>query len=234
VERKDVGLTLKVKPQISANGTVKLTIYQEVSAVDKMIASLEIRRNLAVGSTPIIVMMESANGVLDSRKIMTSSKRIQSMIYGGGEDGDMNVSLGATWTSAGPEMMFVRQFSLTSARAAGFECPLDGVFSNVKDPEGFRSDTQLSRRLGFRGRTVIHPNQIEDANLIYTPTAAQIEYYTRVVEAYQEALTRGIASTTVDGKLVDLAMSKTAQRLLDHVKAIEDMESITGFVRKKS
>jgi len=210
----------------------KMDSLEEVSAVDKMIASLEIRRNLAVGSTPIIVMMESANGVLDSRKIMTSSKRIQSMIYGGGEDGDMNVSLGATWTSAGPEMMFVRQFSLTSARAAGFECPLDGVFSNVKDPEGFRSDTQLSRRLGFRGRTVIHPNQIEDANLIYTPTAAQIEYYTRVVEAYQEALTRGIASTTVDGKLVDLAMSKTAQRLLDHVKAIEDMESITGFVRK--
>jgi citrate lyase subunit beta / citryl-CoA lyase len=212
----------------------KMDSLEEVSAVDKMIASLEIRRNLAVGSTPIIVMMESANGVLDSRKIMTSSKRIQSMIYGGGEDGDMNVSLGATWTSAGPEMMFVRQFSLTSARAAGFECPLDGVFSNVKDPEGFRSDTQLSRRLGFRGRTVIHPNQIEDANLIYTPTAAQIEYYTRVVEAYQEALTRGVASTTVDGKLVDLAMSKTAQRLLDHVKAIEDMESITGFVRKKS
>jgi citrate lyase subunit beta/citryl-CoA lyase len=212
----------------------KMDSLEEVSAVDKMIASLEIRRNLAVGSTPIIVMMESANGVLDSRKIMTSSKRIQSMIYGGGEDGDMNVSLGATWTSAGPEMMFVRQFSLTSARAAGFECPLDGVFSNVKDPEGFRSDTQLSRRLGFRGRTVIHPNQIEDANLIYTPTVAQIEYYTRVVQAYQEALTRGVASTTVDGKLVDLAMSKTAQRLLDHVKAIEDMESITGFVRKKS
>jgi len=210
----------------------KMDSLEEVSAVDKMIASLEIRRNLAVGSTPIIVMMESANGVLDSRKIMTSSKRIQSMIYGGGEDGDMNVSLGATWTSAGPEMMFVRQFSITSARAAGFECPLDGVFSNVKDPEGFRSDTQLSRRLGFRGRTVIHPNQIEDANLIYTPTVAQIEYYTRVVEAYQEALTRGVASTTVDGKLVDLAMSKTAQRLLDHVKAIEDMESITGFVRK--
>jgi citrate lyase subunit beta/citryl-CoA lyase len=211
----------------------KMDSLEEVSAVDKMIASLEIRRNLAVGSTPIIVMMESANGVLDSRKIMTSSKRIQSMIYGGGEDGDMNVSLGATWTSAGPEMMFVRQFSVTSARAAGFECPLDGVFSNVKDPEGFRSDTQLSRRLGFRGRTVIHPNQIEDANLIYTPTVAQIDYYTRVVEAYQEALTRGVASTTVDGKLVDLAMSKTAQRLLDHVKAIEDMESITGFVRKK-
>jgi citrate lyase subunit beta/citryl-CoA lyase len=144
----------------------------------------------------------------------------------------MNVSLGATWTSEGPEMTFVRQFSLVSARAAGFDCPLDGVFANVRDPEGFRSDTQLSRRLGYRGRTVIHPNQIEDANNIYTPTAAQVDYYTRVVNAYQEALTRGVASTTVDGKLVDLAMSKTAQRLLDHMAAIKNIEAITGFVGK--
>lgn len=205
----------------------------DVQAVDRLIASVEIARGIQVGSTPIIVMMESANGVLDSRAIMTSSPRIESMIYGGGEDGDMNVSLGATWTSEGPEMMFVRQFSLVSARAAGFECPLDGVFSNIRDPEGFRSDTQLSRRLGFRGRTVIHPNQIADANTIYTPTQAQIEYYSRVVAAYEEALTRGVASTTVDGKLVDLAMAKTAQRLLDHVAAINQIEAITGFTQKK-
>jgi len=226
-----------VEALVGAKGLVgfivpKMDSLEDVSTVDKMITSLEIRRNLVIGSTPIIVMMESANGVLDSRKIMTSSKRIETMIYGGGEDGDMNVSLGATWTSDGPEMMFVRQFSLVSARAAGFDCPLDGVFSNIRDQEGFRKDTQLSRRLGFRGRTVIHPNQIEDANLIYTPTLAQIDYYTRVVQAYQEALTRGVASTTVDGKLVDLAMSKTAQRLLDHVEAIKNIESITGFVRK--
>ncbi|SMC30246.1 HpcH/HpaI aldolase/citrate lyase family protein [Polynucleobacter kasalickyi] len=210
----------------------KMDSLADVNTVDKLMASLEIRRGLTVGSTPIIVMMESAGGVLDSRAIMTSSPRIQTMIYGGGEDGDMNVSLGATWTSPGPEMMFVRQFSLVSARAANFDCPLDGVFANVKDPEGFRSDTQLSKRLGYRGRTVIHPNQIEDANNIYTPTAAQIEYYSRVVNAYQEALTRGVASTTVDGKLVDLAMSKTAQRLLDHVAAIKNIEAITGFVGK--
>jgi len=228
-----------VEALVGAKGLVgfivpKMDSLEEVSAVDKLIASVEIRRQLPVGSTPIIVMMESAGGVLDSRKIMTSSKRIQSMIYGGGEDGDMNVSLGATWTSEGPEMMFVRQFSLVSARAAGFDCPLDGVFANVRDPEGFRRDTQLSRNLGFRGRTVIHPNQIADANLIYTPTAAQVEYYSRVVQAYQEALTRGVASTTVDGKLVDLAMAKTAQRLLDHMQAIENIESITGFDRKAS
>ena len=196
--------------------------------VDRLITSVEIAKGIPIGSTPIIVMIESANGVLDSRAVMRAAKRTQTMIYGGGEDGDMNVSLGATWTSEGPEMMFVRQFALVSARAADFDCPLDGVFSNVQDPEGFRRDTMLSRRLGFRGRTVIHPNQIEDANRIYTPSKEQIEYYGRVIEAFNLALTKGVASTTVDGKLVDVAMAKTAQRLLDHVAAIRELEALTG------
>jgi citrate lyase subunit beta/citryl-CoA lyase len=192
----------------------------DVHAIDRMIASIEIRKGLAPGSTPIIVMIESASGVLSSREIVTAAKRIESMIYAGGEDGDMNVSLGATWTSEGPEMMFVRQYSFVAARAADIACPLDGVYSNVRDLDGFRRDTTLSKRLGFRGRTVIHPTQIEAANEIYTPSAREIDYARRVIEGYEAALKRGTASTTVDGKLVDVAMAKTAQRVLDLVDSI--------------
>ena len=83
----------------------------------------------------------------------------------------------------------------------------------------------LSRRLGYRGRTVIHPSQIDAANEIYTPTAAEADYATRVIAAYQEALTRGAGSTTVDGKLVDIAMAKTAQNLLDLVATINSRKS---------
>jgi citrate lyase subunit beta/citryl-CoA lyase len=192
----------------------------DVHAIDRMISSIEIRKGLTPGSTPIIVMIESASGVLSSREIVTAAKRIESMIYAGGEDGDMNVSLGATWTSEGPEMMFVRQYSFVAARAADIACPLDGVYSNVRDLEGFRRDTTLSKRLGFRGRTVIHPTQIEAANEIYTPSAKEIDYARRVIEGYEAALRRGTASTTVDGKLVDVAMAKTAQRVLDLVDSI--------------
>lgn len=206
----------------------KVDTPEESAAMDLMVASVETRRGLAVGSTPVIAMIETANGTLDARDIFKIAPRIESAIYAGGEDGDMNTSLGATWTSAGPEMMFVRQMSLTAMRAANFECPLDGVYSNVRDAEGFRSDTELSRRLGFRGRPAIHPNQIEMANEIYTPTRAQVDYYTRVVEAYKEALTRGTASTTVDGKLVDVAMYNTAKRLLDHMESIKQLEALIG------
>lgn len=206
----------------------KVDSVEDSAAMDRMIASVEIRRGLKVGSTPVIAMIESANGVLDARGIFRIAPRIETAVYAGGEDGDMNTSLGATWTSAGPEMMFVRQATLTAMRAVNYECPLDGVYSNVRDAEGFRSDTELSRRLGFRGRPAIHPNQIEMANEIYTPTKAQVDYYTRVVEAYKEALTRGTASTTVDGKLVDVAMFNTARRLLDHMESIRQLEAMIG------
>ncbi|MGE5465716.1 MAG: HpcH/HpaI aldolase/citrate lyase family protein [Methanocella sp.] len=192
----------------------------DVAAVDRMITSLEIRKGMVPGSTPIIVMIESASGVLSSREIATAAQRIESVVYAGGEDGDMNVSLGATWSSEGPEMMFVRQYTLVAARAADIACPLDGVYSNVRDLDGFKRDTMLSKRLGFRGRTVIHPTQIEAANAIYTPSEKEIDYARRVIDAYQAALKRGTASTTVDGKLVDVAMAKTAQRILDLVDSI--------------
>jgi citrate lyase subunit beta/citryl-CoA lyase len=199
--------------------------FGDVAAVDRMIASIETRKGLAVGGTPIIVMIESAAGVLSAREIISGAKRIESVVYAGGEDGDMNVSLGATWSSEGPEMMFVRQFTFVAARAADIKYPLDGVYSNIRDLDGFKRDTLLSKRLGFRGRTVIHPTQIEAANEIYMPTAAELDYARRVIEAYNAALARGIGSTTVDGKLVDVAMAKTAQNALDLVATIKAQNS---------
>jgi citrate lyase subunit beta / citryl-CoA lyase len=193
----------------------------DIAAVDRMLTSLEVSRGLEPGCTPVIAMIESAAGVLSAREIFSSCKRIESGVYAGGEDGDMNVSLGAIWSSEGPEMMFVRQMTFVAARAANIKFPLDGVFSNVKDPDGFRRDTTVSRRLGFRGRTVIHPTQVEAANEIYTPTAAEVDYSTRVIEAYEAALKRGSGSTTVDGKLVDIAMAKTARNLLDLMATIK-------------
>ena len=62
--------------------------------------------------------------------------------------------------------------ALIAARAARFDSPLDGVFADVRDPEGFEKDTALSRRLGYRGRKLIHPSQIEPCNRLYAPSSA--------------------------------------------------------------
>ena len=106
-----------------------------------------------------------------------------------------------------------------AARAARFDSPLDGVFADVRDPEGFAKDTALSRRLGYRGRKLIHPSQIEPCNRLYAPSQKELDYYTRVLEAFDKALAQGSASTTVDGKMIDVAMANAARRVLDAAAA---------------
>ena len=119
------------------------------------------------------------------------------------------------WSIDGPEMLHARAHTLLAARAARFDSPLDGVFANVRDAEGFERDTALSRRLGYRGRKLIHPAQIEPCNRLYRPNAAELDYYARVLEAFDQAVAQGSASTTVDGRMIDLAMANAARRVLD-------------------
>src|SRR5262249_57497097 len=120
------------------------------------------------------------------------------------EGGDVNADVGGGWSIDGPEMLHARSHTLLAARAARFDTPLDGVFSNVRDGDGFERDTALSRRLGYRGRKLIHPAQIEPCNRLYQPSAAELDYYARVLEAFEQAVKQGSASTTVDGRLIDV------------------------------
>ena len=147
--------------------------------------------------------------------------RVASLAFGGAQDGDLNTDLGCAWSIDGPEMMHARCHTLLCARAARFDTPLDGVFANVRDPEGFEKDTALSRRLGYRGRKLIHPSQIEPCNRLYAPSQHELDYYARVLEAFDKALAQGSASTTVDGKMIDVAMANAARRVLDEAAALK-------------
>src|SRR5262249_48107825 len=140
---------------------------------------------------------------------------VVSLTFGGAQDGDLNTDLGCAWSIDGPEMLHARSHTLLAARAARFDTPLDGVFANVHDAEGFERDTALSRRLGYRGRKLIHPSQIEPCNRLYRPSAAELDYYARVLEAFDQAVAQGTASTTVDGRMIDAAMANAARRVLE-------------------
>jgi citrate lyase subunit beta/citryl-CoA lyase len=186
---------------------------------DRLIGELEQARGLAVGATMFVPSIESARGVWFAYDIATAATRIVSLSFGGARDGDLNTDLGCTWSADGPEMLHARQHTLVAARAARFETPLDGVFADIRDSAGFERDTDLSRRLGYRGRKLIHPAQIEPCNRLYRPTAAELDYYARVLEAFDAAVADGRASTTVDGKMIDVAMAAAARRVLDADKA---------------
>jgi citrate lyase subunit beta/citryl-CoA lyase len=192
----------------------KVETPDEVKRWDGMIGALEQARGIAAGALKLVISIESALGVLNAHASATAAARVISLTFGGAQDGDLNADLGCAWSIDGPEMLHARSHALMAARAARFDTPLDGVFADIRDADGFERDTALSRRLGYRGRKLIHPAQIEPCNRLYRPSAAELDYYARVLEAFDKAAAQGSAATTVDGRMIDLAMANAARRVI--------------------
>ena len=197
----------------------KVETRDEVLRWDAAIAALEKARGLNAARHGSFSRSRAPWACSTPTPCRWRPSRVASLSFGGAQDGDLNTDLGCTWSSDGPEMMTARGYALIAARAARFDSPLDGVFADVRDPAGFEKDTALSRRLGYRGRKLIHPSQIEPCNRLYAPSERELDYYARVLEAFDKALAQGSASTTVDGKMIDVAMANAARRVLDEAAA---------------
>ncbi len=176
-------------------------------------------RALGDAPTPVIAMIESALGVVQAFAIARASPRVASLCFGGARGGDLQADLGSDWSIEGPELLHARQQVLLAARAAGLAWPLDGVFGDVRDLDGFQRDTVLSRRLGYRGRPVIHPAQAPIANEAYSPSPSEVEAAQLVIAAVEAAAREGRGTATVDGRMVDRAMARQAETVLANVRS---------------
>jgi citrate lyase subunit beta / citryl-CoA lyase len=192
-----------------------------VRTVDGILGTLERERGLTPGSIRISPSLESAQGVWFAYEILSASPRVRSVTCGTAQDGDLQTDIGYTWTAEGNEVLYLRSRVLLAARAAGVEHPLDGSYANIRDPEGLRICCEAARKLGYRGKTAIHPKQIETINRVFMPTDDELNYYHRVIEAFDAAIERGSAATTVDGKLVDYAMVGMAKRVIAWAEGVK-------------
>jgi citrate lyase subunit beta/citryl-CoA lyase len=168
----------------------------------------------------LILELDSAKAVFFAHELAAAAPRIVSLAFDGSEHGDVATDLGAAWSIDGPELMYARQYALVAARAAGIACPLDGYFANAGDAEGLMRDTDVSRRLGYRGRVVINPRQIEAVNRIYSPTREEVDYHRRVLATLEAAIADGRASVTLDGKMIDYAHAETARAVLAQAREL--------------
>ena len=110
--------------------------------------------------------------------------------------------------------------ALAGARLAGKPI-LDGVYNDVKDADGFRAECLQGMQLGFDGKTLIHPTQVETCNEVWAPSADEVDYAHRVVEAFEEAARDGRGVVTVDGRMVENLHRDIAQRVLATAAAID-------------
>jgi citrate lyase subunit beta/citryl-CoA lyase len=179
---------------------------------------LETAARMRAGAVQIMPQIESALGVVRCFELASVSPRVFGTCIGGARDGDLQTDLGCGWSIEGTELLYARSKVLLDTRAAGKPCPLDGVFSDLGDEPGLVADSMLSARLGYVGRTVIHPKQIAPVRRAYAVPEAQLAYYRKVVSEFEAAEKAGIAAIAVEGKLVDYAMYQRAKRVLQWVQ----------------
>lgn len=189
----------------------------QVREADALIAELEKERNLPPDSIKLLLLIETALGVYNCYASSTAARRVESVIFGSAEDGDLQADLHSAFSIDGPELMYARSKTLLDARAARLPYVLDGAFSDIKNEEALRADCSVSKRLGYDGRTLIYPGHIGLAREIYMPSEQEIAYYKRLVTEFDRALEGGKAAINLEGKLVDYAMYKKAKTFLAQV-----------------
>lgn len=199
----------------------KCSDKKDMLELSDMISEFEKERRLEEGSISIIPLIESSLGVLNAYEIASSSERVIAIAFGAV---DFTRELGTTPSKEGTEIFHARAHISIAARAANVQS-IDTVWIDIMDMEGLVKDAMLARSLGFRGKLLIHPKQIEPANRIFTPSEEEISFARRVVEVFSKAQAEGKGATSIDGTMVDIATFRQAEELLSLVKEMRERES---------
>jgi len=167
----------------------------------------------------IWAMMETASGVLNAKEI-AAHPRLAGIVMG---TNDLVKELGARPGPDRAEIQTALQMSVIAARADGVPI-VDGVYNAFKDDEGLWNECDQGRRLGFDGKTLIHPAQIAIANEVFAPSAADLDLARRQIAAFEEAEAAGKGVAVVDGKIVENLHIVTAKALIAKAEAIASLE----------
>ena len=203
----------------------KTETVQDVLDCEAAIVAAEIKYNRGAGSVGILAAIESAQGVLNAIEIARSSKRLVGIALGAE---DFCADLGVRRSAEGSELQLARQTIVLAAKAAGVDA-FDTVFSNVADEEGLVAETMKIKALGFTGKSVIHPRQIEPIHRVFAPTEEEIRQAQRLIVALQEAERRGSGVVAVDGKMIDRPVVLRAQRTLQLAEAMGVVQNKEGW-----
>ena len=196
---------------------------QDVIDCEKEIARIESEAGIPVGTTLMMAAIESANGVLNAREIAHASDRLIGIALGA-EDYVTDLK---TTRSDGIELLFARCMILNAARSAGIDA-LDTVYSDVNNEEGFIAEATLIKKLGFDGKSVINPRQIEPLHKVFMPSEKDLNKAKAVMGAYEEAMAKGSGVVALNGKMIDKPVVIRAQRLLElnELAGVREVEEI--------
>lgn len=187
----------------------------DVKTVEAAVTQAEIEFGREAGSVLLMAAIESARGVMRAMEICESSQRLFGIALSGG---DYTKDLHTHITGTGIELMGARQSLVIAARAADVQC-FDTVYTDLKNMDGFREDVKAIYLMGFDGKSIINPRQIQIVHEIFTPEEEEVIFAQKVVKEIEEKRAKGIGVFSVDGKMIDIAFYDGAKRTLELAKA---------------
>jgi len=198
---------LRAAAATGADGVVtpKLGSAAEVAQIERALQAAG-----APERTRIWAMLETPSAVLHAEEIAAASERLAVLVMG---TNDLANELRSAQMPRREPLLASLSLCLLAARATG-KLILDGVFNDVRDAELFEVECRQGRQLGFDGKTLIHPSQVEACNRAFSPTEAEVEYAERVIAAFDQAEAAGVGVATVDGRLIENLHVESARRVL--------------------
>lgn len=213
LEQDDLAAALEARPD--AIVVPKVESAEQVRWVSAQIQAHEQSNGLPPGGIRLLVGVETARGILHLKEIASADARLDAIIFGGE---DFAASVGATRTPEAIELLYARLAVVTACAAFDLQA-IDIVTIDFRNPEIVRAEAEFGARLGFAGKQIIHPSQVEPVQTAFTPSDEAIAYARRVVETFEAHQGEGKGAYELDGKMIDLPLLKNAQRVLARARA---------------
>ena len=212
LEKDDIEIVLPYHP----DGIVipKVESFDQVEWASKIIEAAELKYGWPVNSIRILIGIETAKGILNLKEI-AAHPRLDAIIFGGE---DFAASIGAVRTKEAVELLYARQAVIVACAANDLQA-IDIVTIDYKDIESLRIESEFGARLGFVGKQIIHPAQVEPVQTAFTPNDEAVAYAKRIVETFEANQKEGKGAYSLDGKMIDMPLLKNAQKVLERAKA---------------
>jgi citrate lyase subunit beta/citryl-CoA lyase len=204
-------LAAVVGPHVLGVSIGKVRSAADIAAVSLAIGRLERRLHLPDGRIKLVPWIETAEAIVNCHAICRASERIVGVAFGAE---DFTHDMGIERIDEHNQLLHARSQLCIAARAAHV-LALDTPYFRLRDPDSLRAAAIAAKRLGFKGQFAIHPEQVAPLNECFSPSPQEIAHARRVIAAYEEAESRGRASTSLDGWVIDVPVVKRARALLE-------------------
>lgn len=200
----------------AAAGPAAVVVPKVSSVADVRAIEAGLESGGAPDHTKIWAMVETPVAMLHAEEIASSSERLTVLVMG---TNDLAKELHAEHVPGRQPLLTGLGLCLLAARATG-KVILDGVYNDIKDPEGFEAECLQGRQMGFDGKTLIHPSQVEPANEVWAPTAEAVEDARALIATFESAIAEGKGVVTHNGRMIENLHVDNARRILAVADAI--------------